>query len=505
MRRLLGLVALLLTATASADVTGPVTPGTPLLSNLSWQGGVSPPLTAPTATAGSAGNLTGTYYYYVNYITPTAYTETNVSLAQVTVTSQQVNLTSIPLSPSPLVTGRRIYRTAANAFTPYNAQLVTTLNDNTTTTYTDNLVDGSLGAYMPGINTTIPQIYRADYNGLILDWGTTSMSVGPSTMPTNQGYANTAVGSNTMFSNTGGARNTAVGIDALYNNTIGNSNVGIGPHALDGNTIGNYSVAVGYTALFTQSGAVTTPSTAVGTSALQNSNVANGAGGVAIGFQALDNNQSGQYDTAVGYQSMISGIIGSYDTAIGMTALFACGCTFSTAVGAQTLTNATGNGNTSLGYQAGLSVVAGANNLLLGPSVGSTTLTSGSNNILIGTSSAVTTVASGTSSEINIGTVIVDYAAAPTVTSGGGTSPVVTANGTHVFKITEGSTGVPATTLVVGMPAAANDWICPAILDRTSASITARQSGAASATSVTVTFSSAPANSDVIEFMCGAQ
>jgi hypothetical protein len=47
------------------------------------------------------------------------------------------------------------------------------------------------------------------------------------------------------------------------------------------------------------------------------------------------------------------------------------------------------------------------------------------------------------------------------------------------------------------------DWVCFA-QDRTSSSITARQSGSASLTAVTITFSSAPANSDVIQFHCGA-
>ena len=76
--------------------------------------------------------------------------------------------------------------------------------------------------------------------------------------------------------------------------------------------------------------------------------------------------------------------------------------------------------------------------------------------------------------------------------------------GTHVFKVTYGATGTPTTTLVIAMPAAPADWVCPAVLDRTSTSITGRQSGAASATTVSVTWSSAPANGDVIELMCGA-
>jgi hypothetical protein len=136
------------------------------------------------------------------------------------------------------------------------------------------------------------------------------------------------------------------------------------------------------------------------------------------------------------------------------------------------------------------------------------TLTTGSNNVIVGYN--LDALAAGTNNEVNIGTPasgsvgpILGYGVLPTVSSGGGTSPSVSGNGTFVFKVTEGATGVPTTTLVMNMGNAPTDWVCTA-LDRTSASITSRQSGAASTTTATITFSGAPANADVIEFQCGA-
>lgn len=58
----------------------------------------------------------------------------------------QVNLTGIPVSSDGQVVARKIYRTAANSGT---FLLLTTINDNTTTTYTDTISDGSLGTATP--------------------------------------------------------------------------------------------------------------------------------------------------------------------------------------------------------------------------------------------------------------------------------------------------------------------------------------------------------------------
>lgn len=69
-----------------------------------------------------------------------------------TATKRRLQLSSIPVSSDPNVTARKIYRTAANGST---FKLLTTISDNTTTTYADNVADASLGATEPASNTSI--------------------------------------------------------------------------------------------------------------------------------------------------------------------------------------------------------------------------------------------------------------------------------------------------------------------------------------------------------------
>lgn len=91
---------------------------------------------------------------------------------------------------------------------------------------------------------------------------------------------------------------------------------------------------------------------------------------------------------------------------------------------------------------------------------------------------------------------------APTVTSGLGTSPVVTAPSTGAFEITVGSTGTPSTAVVLGMPTATDGWAC--VAQDTSTIVDTNHQSGYTASSVTFTFAIAPANSDKIVFNCGA-
>lgn len=108
------------------------------------------------ALAGSgAGNVdNGAHRYRVTFVTAGGETQGGEVSAAVTVADKtangKVSLTAIPLGGS-LVTTRKIYRTAAGGSTYL---LLATIADNTTTTYTDNIADSSLGAEAPGTNTT---------------------------------------------------------------------------------------------------------------------------------------------------------------------------------------------------------------------------------------------------------------------------------------------------------------------------------------------------------------
>src|SRR4029078_5163375 len=61
--------------------------------------------------------------------------------------------------------------------------------------------------------------------------------------------ANTAEGTDALFSLTTGIANTAIGFNALHDNTTGGFNVAIGSSALANNTTGNFNMAVGTDAL----------------------------------------------------------------------------------------------------------------------------------------------------------------------------------------------------------------------------------------------------------------
>src|SRR6266487_4357916 len=61
--------------------------------------------------------------------------------------------------------------------------------------------------------------------------------------------ANTAEGTDALFSLTSGIANTAVGKDALHDNTTGGFNVAVGSSALASNVSGNFNMAIGTDAL----------------------------------------------------------------------------------------------------------------------------------------------------------------------------------------------------------------------------------------------------------------
>lgn len=111
-------------------------------------------LTCALAGAGAGNVENGAHRYIVTFVTSTGETQAGDISAAVTVTDKTINgkiaLSAIPLGGS-LVTSRKIYRTVA-AGTAY--LLLTTIADNTTTTYTDNIADASLGAEVPATNTT---------------------------------------------------------------------------------------------------------------------------------------------------------------------------------------------------------------------------------------------------------------------------------------------------------------------------------------------------------------
>lgn len=106
------------------------------------------PASAPTATPGAAGVLTGAYKYVVTYLRGSLAAESSMGPVSATANpaAQQVDLTLIPTVPAndyAAGTGRVIYRTLADDFSRY--YLVGIINDNATTTFTDNIPDSDIG------------------------------------------------------------------------------------------------------------------------------------------------------------------------------------------------------------------------------------------------------------------------------------------------------------------------------------------------------------------------
>ncbi len=106
---------------------------------------------APVVASGAAGTPNGTYKCQVTFRNFMGETIGGTE-ATVSVTNQKIAWSSIPLGPAG-TTARGLYRTIAAGATG-TEQLVTVLADNTTTTYTDNIADTSLGGAVPTFNTT---------------------------------------------------------------------------------------------------------------------------------------------------------------------------------------------------------------------------------------------------------------------------------------------------------------------------------------------------------------
>lgn len=119
---------------------------------------------AALASPAAPGNVEdGDHSYKVTFVAGATETEGGAQSDPVTVANKavngQVSLTNIPVSSDSGVTARNLYRTAANADPDVAANylLLDTIANNTATTYTDNIADGSLGAAAPTTNDTVSE------------------------------------------------------------------------------------------------------------------------------------------------------------------------------------------------------------------------------------------------------------------------------------------------------------------------------------------------------------
>jgi hypothetical protein len=117
---------------------------------------IADPTVAPGAAVNTtAGNLTGDYRYAYTWVGAFGETAPSPVSATVTLNAQQADVSSIAVGPEG-TESRRLYRQKYDSGTATwsDLQLVTTIEDNLTTTYTDNVADADLGASPPASNDT---------------------------------------------------------------------------------------------------------------------------------------------------------------------------------------------------------------------------------------------------------------------------------------------------------------------------------------------------------------
>lgn len=120
--------------------------------------GIYPPVTAPTGGSNGTGALNGYYAWKVTYVN-SQLVESDVSPVSdyKTITAGQATIT-IPVAPQSWgVASRRVYRTVTSGTTFLR---VATVSDNSTTSYTDNIADASLGTIAPS-DQGVPPLYSA--------------------------------------------------------------------------------------------------------------------------------------------------------------------------------------------------------------------------------------------------------------------------------------------------------------------------------------------------------
>ena len=161
--------------------------------------------------------------------------------------------------------------------------------------------------------------------------------------------------------------------DALINTlTVGlgggnlGTNTAIGYQALQNNTTGNSNTAFGYTALLENTTGI--QNTALGLNALQNNT--SGIRNTVIGYSALSSNTIGQQNTVIGYSALGLNTIGVDNTALGSNAgvNLSGNSNLNTFLGSGTnvsLSLSTYTNSTALGYSA---IIDASNCIVLGNS-----------------------------------------------------------------------------------------------------------------------------------------
>lgn len=113
---------------------------------------IDAPLAPYAVGTAVVGLPTGAYTYKMTNVTASGESEGGDISPSVTVALKQITVSSLNLWWGKTVTSRKLYRTAAGGT---QHKLVTTIANNTATTFTDNVADGALGADIPTSLTSV--------------------------------------------------------------------------------------------------------------------------------------------------------------------------------------------------------------------------------------------------------------------------------------------------------------------------------------------------------------
>lgn len=383
---------------------------------------IQAPATAVTSSSNAAaGNLLGTYYYRVTFVTATGETECGPLSSVLAITNAQVDLSSIPTSSDSRVLYRNIYRSKGtnnvNVYPEsYDSPLVkylVTISNNIDTTYTDNTADSSLGSYSKQRNTTGGNISLNGTNVFEVDSAATLIGYNAGGLNAYGSERFTAIGKNAganaqlSFGGTfigeeaglnnggdnGGDDNTFIGNRAGKANTLGLDNVFVGQSSGESNTTGVQLTFLGEeSGRFSSTGSenvfVGQSSGAYNGTGMRNTYVGTRAGGrTALALNVNDNVLIGRYagDTIQSKENVIVGSQAAQDTVAGEKNVM---------VGfAQGYYNITGSRNVWLGHYG--SVLNPATDLTNTITIGYDAKASNHNSVVIGNSSITNTYLKG--------------------------------------------------------------------------------------------------------------
>ncbi len=260
--------------------------------------------TATQVSGGGALSASTAYTYRITYVTASGETEAGTASSPgVTVSANDsIQLSNIPVSSSPFVTARKIYRNKSGSLSDW--YLCNTIADNTTTTYLDTKADANLGAnrYTYTSNSTAGVLKVGTAQAIRTQSNETAVGLGA--LPVSQGFSNVAVGTNALASVTSGYYHVGIGYNALYSASSGSSCIGIGYEAARSMAGNHGTVAVGFQSLYSTTGGY---NTAIG--GLSGSTSTSGTYNVFVGRESgngtatAENITTDDYCGFLGYQS----------------------------------------------------------------------------------------------------------------------------------------------------------------------------------------------------------